>query len=134
MMHYCCYCGRMQHRCLCHLSDSRLQRFLALATPPALYRPCFRITPYKRGVPPLLKQRERAQLKKHYMIYYAQLATQLGEHCRHCGRGVPLEIDHIIPIAKGGTSELPNLQLLCPSCNLAKGKLAYHCDAFLADG
>ena len=30
-------------------------------------------------------------------------------------------IDHIIPIASGGTGYPANLQLLCPTCNLRKG-------------
>ena len=30
-------------------------------------------------------------------------------------------VDHIIPLAKGGTHEPGNVQLLCPGCNLSKG-------------
>ena len=45
--------------------------------------------------------------------------------CQICGRtqkdGVKLHIDHIIPIAKGGKTELNNLQTLCQDCNLGKG-------------
>lgn len=44
--------------------------------------------------------------------------------CAICGAtaedGVRLEVDHIIPIAKGGTSDKSNLQVLCHRCN--KGK------------
>jgi len=29
-------------------------------------------------------------------------------------------IDHIMPLSKGGTNELSNIQLLCPDCNLKK--------------
>ena len=42
--------------------------------------------------------------------------------CRKCGRRTgDLEIDHIIPIAKGGKSEYSNLQTLCHRCNYKKG-------------
>ncbi|VVN75686.1 hypothetical protein PS689_00716 [Pseudomonas fluorescens] len=32
-----------------------------------------------------------------------------------------VHIDHIIPISQGGTSDPTNLQILCSTCNLAKG-------------
>lgn len=47
-----------------------------------------------------------------------------GYRCVKCGRPdsrVYLEIDHIIPIAKGGKSTYDNLQTLCHDCNVRKG-------------
>jgi 5-methylcytosine-specific restriction endonuclease McrA len=29
--------------------------------------------------------------------------------------------DHIVPLSRGGTNDIANIQLLCPSCNTAKG-------------
>lgn len=43
--------------------------------------------------------------------------------CAICGRFVPYDsftVDHIIPLAKGGTNELDNLQCTCKVCNLIK--------------
>ena len=41
--------------------------------------------------------------------------------CAKCGRrNVPLEVDHIFPIAKGGKSDFHNLQALCHRCNVLK--------------
>src|SRR5262245_52949793 len=43
--------------------------------------------------------------------------------CQICGRKapeVPLEIDHIIPVSKGGTNDASNLQALCFDCNRGK--------------
>lgn len=44
--------------------------------------------------------------------------------CVLCGRGasdgVTLEVDHIIPVSKGGLTELDNLRTLCYDCNRGK--------------
>lgn len=42
--------------------------------------------------------------------------------CQICGQSViDFEVDHIIPVARGGTTGIFNLQLLCRSCNRQKG-------------
>lgn len=44
--------------------------------------------------------------------------------CQYCGahgEGVVLEVDHIIPISKGGTSDMGNLSTACFDCNRGKG-------------
>lgn len=44
--------------------------------------------------------------------------------CCICGRnvkdGVKLEIDHIVPVSKGGKTVITNLQTLCQDCNRGK--------------
>jgi len=44
--------------------------------------------------------------------------------CQYCGRSAPdviLHIDHISPVAGGGTAEIINLVTSCLECNLGKG-------------
>lgn len=41
--------------------------------------------------------------------------------CCRCGAKDNLEIDHIVPISKGGKSTINNLQTLCHNCNIKKG-------------
>lgn len=52
---------------------------------------------------------------------YKILCERDGEKCQGCGREDGLTIDHIKPIALGGTNDIDNLQLLCQSCNSSKG-------------
>ena len=45
--------------------------------------------------------------------------------CQYCGRQAPdvvLEVDHIQPVAKGGTNDFLNLITSCFDCNRGKGK------------
>jgi hypothetical protein len=44
-----------------------------------------------------------------------------GWKCVYCGSKKLLEVDHIMPIAKGGTDDRDNLQTLCRPCNRRKG-------------
>jgi 5-methylcytosine-specific restriction enzyme A len=44
-----------------------------------------------------------------------------GHQCRICGATENLAIDHIIPLAQGGTNDISNFQTLCQSCNSRKG-------------
>lgn len=44
--------------------------------------------------------------------------------CQYCGAKAPdakLEIDHILPIARGGDSSTDNLITACKECNIGKG-------------
>lgn len=44
-----------------------------------------------------------------------------GYKCRHCSRAVRIgEVDHIVPIEKGGSEDDSNLQLLCKECHRKK--------------
>ena len=52
------------------------------------------------------------------------LYGEQGGFCTGCELHFPpqnLEVDHIVPRAKGGTDHLENLQLLCGHCNRVKG-------------
>lgn len=48
-----------------------------------------------------------------------------GFRCKICGAteedGIKLHVDHIIPVSKGGKTEMDNLRTLCNICNSGKG-------------
>jgi 5-methylcytosine-specific restriction endonuclease McrA len=46
---------------------------------------------------------------------------RLAKHkCLCCKKKKPLEADHVVPVSKGGTSYISNIQPLCESCNCKK--------------
>lgn len=50
-----------------------------------------------------------------------QVWNRDGWRCRSCGTHERLTVDHVIPLALGGTDDLENLQTLCERCNSVKG-------------
>jgi hypothetical protein len=69
--------------------------------------------------------------KEQRALMTCKLRQQIKERddftCKHCGNSTHqepnllLEIDHIIPVSKGGCTEENNLQTLCWKCNRTKG-------------
>lgn len=48
------------------------------------------------------------------------LCKQYDYLCLCCKEQKPLTVDHVIPISKGGTNNIDNIQPLCQSCNCRK--------------
>ncbi len=45
-----------------------------------------------------------------------------GHRCQFCGRGdLPLTVDHVIPVSRGGEDTWDNLVCACVDCNNRKG-------------
>lgn len=60
------------------------------------------------------------------------LLEKWGRKCAYCGiKNTPLEVEHIHPKSKGGSSRVSNLTLACRNCNLAKGNR--HITDFLSE-
>lgn len=78
---------------------------------------------------------EKIKFNKSVAGQRALMTSKLRQHikerdgytCKHCGASVQqepnllLEIDHIIPVSKGGLTTEDNLQTLCWRCNRKKG-------------
>lgn len=64
------------------------------------------------------KLREKIKIRDNYTCRLCSLSTSKEPH-------LLLEIDHIIPLAKGGITSEENLQTLCWKCNRSKGSKIY---------
>jgi 5-methylcytosine-specific restriction endonuclease McrA len=64
--------------------------------------------------------------RRHKLARRARLAARQGMICPWCDRALPqdlagTQVDHIIPVSRGGADDAWNLQLLHGRCNRAKG-------------
>lgn len=48
------------------------------------------------------------------------LCAKYNDRCACCGAEKQLEADHVLPVSKGGSSNIDNIQPLCRSCNARK--------------
>ena len=52
---------------------------------------------------------------------FEELCERYGNKCLSCGSmGVVLEADHVVPLTRGGSDDISNMQPLCGSCNRRK--------------
>lgn len=51
---------------------------------------------------------------------WIRLCDYYGNRCLACGKQESISIDHIVPLSKGGSNDISNLQPLCLSCNSSK--------------
>ena len=50
------------------------------------------------------------------------LLEKWGRRCAYCGAtNTPLQVEHIVPRARGGSDRISNLALACEPCNIKKG-------------
>lgn len=67
----------------------------------------------------IVQEQRRIQLRDREVLRDA-IARRDGRCCACCGETKNLVLDHILPVSKGGLTILPNMQLLCKSCDKAK--------------
>lgn len=64
---------------------------------------------------------ERGKISLHLRFYIYERDHYTCKKCGRRGKRANLEVDHIVPISKGGKSTVDNLQTLCHRCNQQKG-------------
>ena len=72
-----------------------------------------------------IKERTRpTRTQRGYDYYWRTLSRVMRAaqpFCTRCGGTKDLTLDHIIPLAKGGTNDQSNAMVLCRKCNSSKG-------------
>lgn len=75
---------------------------------------------WKLGVQQEERQKMTANLKK-FILERDDYTCQCCGASLHDDFNLKLEVDHIVPISKGGKTDPSNLQTLCQKCNRSKG-------------
>lgn len=115
------------------LIDQQYREWLAANTEPKSPRPkrvsrCSDVTSADGTVSilPALSARELREVAPHRETISPALRIRVlrRDHltCRYCGNmDGPFEIDHVIPVIKGGATTMRNLVTSCVPCNRRKG-------------
>ena len=77
----------------------------------------------------LLTRRDERRIRPTERVAWAkglkrELMRRQDNTCIYCGygrRATSLDIDHMIPVARGGSNDPSNLQVICRPCNQRKG-------------
>ena len=78
---------------------------------------------YKRARRKRRARKARAE-GSHTRAAFVELCEFHDRQCLACGKRFPLvelDEDHIVPLSKGGSDRIENIQPLCGSCNSSKG-------------
>lgn len=82
---------------------------------------------YRRRHPEAVRARRVNARGSGDKIRAQQIASMLERQKRRCWwcgkkiKGNDYHVDHVIPITRGGSNDIGNLCIACPSCNLRKG-------------
>lgn len=69
--------------------------------------------------------REKGAEGKHTFQEWNDLLVEFNNKCAFCKKDEKITKDHIIPLSKGGSDYIDNIQPLCKSCNSKKNNNIY---------
>lgn len=58
---------------------------------------------------------------KYTAAEWGAMKVSFDHRCACCRENLKLTVDHVIPVAHGGTNTIDNIQPLCLTCNIRKG-------------
>lgn len=86
------------------------------------------VNAYRNSNPQIYKHsdaRKRAKRRRakgsHTWAEWRAVCRKRRWRCAHCGKRRKLTRDHVVPLCKGGTDYISNVQPLCGQCNSKKG-------------
>lgn len=80
-------------------------------------------SPNRAAVRRAAAHRRRDAVRGHPSFTAAEWLVLLADHagrCAYCGGAGPLQADHRVPLARGGTNDIGNILPACRSCNARK--------------
>lgn len=91
---------------------------------------------HKRATDPVWREWEKTKYHKrrslivgnggvHTTAEWLGLVAANDNECGNCHEQKPLTRDHIVPLSRGGTNDISNIQPLCGPCNSSKGAKLY---------
>lgn len=90
---------------------------------PRIYRTPERIKADQLYWARMRRLRERGATGSHTLTQFRLLCQKYEYRCLCCGQQEPsikLEADHVLPLSRGGTDDISNIQPLCGRCNRKK--------------
>ena len=78
---------------------------------------------YKRAKDHAYRARSQVAFGSFTGQEWRELQEHSGRRCAYCGEAGPLEADHRVPLARGGTNFIDNILPACRSCNGRKHKM-----------
>ncbi len=93
------------------------------ARDPQRFKRIIESSPNRRSVRRAMRQRRRG-LTKGAASFTAEewrgLVAAYGGRCAYCESTAPLQVDHRMPLARGGSNTIDNVLPACGPCNLRK--------------
>lgn len=67
------------------------------------------------------RAKERAAGPSYTLEEWKKLLEKYDGKCLKCGTKENISADHVVPLSRGGSGTIDNIQPLCKSCNSSKG-------------
>ena len=78
----------------------------------------------RRAISQRRRARELGATGNYTVVEWIALVHTYRQRCAYCGAQGPLQADHRVPLARGGTHDISNILPACGSCNVRKSAMS----------